>query len=154
MHVQASGELSKEQLAFFKSEEYGPDCLMELRFLDAERRVEGARYIADEQLPPRESVVLGRAIKEWQRRPDTAVGFSDAAGDCLAFKYLRDAEETRNKEERLRFVGARRVTAHARALRFAARPGRHARAACREGAAGGCHGRRAGPAGELAGGAG
>ena len=45
--VQASGGLTEEQLAFFKPEGHGPDCLMELRYLDDERRQEGARYIAD-----------------------------------------------------------------------------------------------------------
>jgi hypothetical protein len=104
--LQSSGGLSKEQLAFFKNEDYGPDCLMELRFLDVERRQEGARYIADHRLSPRESVVLGRAMKERQRRPEAAVGFSEEAGDCLAFKSFRDAEETRNKVEKLKFVGA------------------------------------------------
>jgi hypothetical protein len=102
--LQASGQLNKEQLAFFKVEEYGPDCLMELRFLDAERRQEAARYIAVNRLSPHDSVVLARAIKEHQRRPDTAEGFSDAAGDCLAFKYFRDGREMRSMEEKLRYA--------------------------------------------------
>jgi Rubisco accumulation factor 1 alpha helical domain len=84
---------------------------MELRFLDAERRQEGARYISDERLEPRDSVILARAIRERQRRDAVAAGFSEAAGDCMAFKYLRDAEETRSRDERLAFVGA--VTAAA-----------------------------------------
>ena len=58
------------------------------------------------RLNPRDSVILGRAVKERHRRPDAAAGFSNAGGDCMAFKYLRDAEETRNKEERRQFVGA------------------------------------------------
>ena len=45
--MQASGGLTQEQLKFFKPEDHGPDCLMELRYLDDERRQEGARYIAD-----------------------------------------------------------------------------------------------------------
>lgn len=108
--VQKSGELSPEQLAYYKSEDYGPDCLMELRFLDTEHRQEGARYIADERLPPRESVVLARAIKERQRRPEAAEGFSEQAGDCLAFKFFRDAEETRTATEKEQFIGARRAS--------------------------------------------
>jgi hypothetical protein len=77
---------------------------MELRFLDAERRQEAARYIAVNRLSPHDSVVLARAIKEHQRRPDTAEGFSDAAGDCLAFKYFRDGREMRSMEEKLRYA--------------------------------------------------
>lgn len=104
--AQNAGQLSPEQLAYFKSEEHGPDCLLELRFLDIEARQEGARYIADMRLPPRESVVLARAMKERQRRPEAAQGFSERAGDCLAFKHFRDAEETRNQAEKERFIGA------------------------------------------------
>lgn len=100
------GALTDEQQQFFQSEDHSPDCLMELRFLDRSRRVEGARYIADNQLPPDESLVLARAIKEHSRRAESAVGFSGAAGDCLAFKYYRDAEETRDVEERLRHISA------------------------------------------------
>ena len=80
---------------------------MELRFLDSERRQEGARYIADNQLSPPESVILARAVRERQRRPEHAVGFSEAGGDCMAFKYMRDAEETRSSDQAAEFVGAR-----------------------------------------------
>lgn len=110
-HLQASGQLSKEQLAFFKVEEHGPDCLLELRFLDAESRQEGARYIANNRLSPHDSVVLARAIKEHQRRPDAAEGFSDAAGDCLAFKYFRDAGEMRSNKEKLHYLGVPLIVA-------------------------------------------
>lgn len=104
--VQDSGGLTKAQLDFFKSEDYGPECLLELRFLDEERRQEGARYIADKQLGPSDSVIAGRAVRERQRRDDAAAGFSEQGGDCMAFKYLRDAQETRNKEERKALLGA------------------------------------------------
>lgn len=98
------GDLSDEQRQFFHNEDHSPDCLMELRFLDRGRRIEGARYIADNQLSPDDSLVLARAIKEHARRTEAADGFSSAAGDCLAFKYYRDAEETRDVEERLRHI--------------------------------------------------
>lgn len=79
---------------------------MELRFLDRSRRIEGARYIADNRLSPDDSSMLARAIKEHARRSDTATGFSSAAADCLAFKCYRDAQETRDSEERLRYISA------------------------------------------------
>lgn len=97
-------DLSDEQCQFFQNEDHSPDCLMELRFLDRSRRIEGARYIADHRLSPDDSLVLARAIKEHARRTEAAAGFSGAAGDCLAFKYYRDAEETRDVEERLRHI--------------------------------------------------
>jgi Rubisco accumulation factor 1 alpha helical domain len=97
--------MSKEQLDYFNIEAYAPDCLMELRFLDSARRIECARYIADQQLGPAESAVAARAMKEHQRRPESNMGFTEAAGDCLAFKYFRDAEETKNATEKDACVG-------------------------------------------------
>lgn len=34
--------------------------------------------------------MLSRSVKEQQRRMGENEGFSDAPGDCLAFKYYRD----------------------------------------------------------------
>lgn len=98
--------LTAEQCSYFQYEESSPDCLMELRFLDSGRRVEGAQYIADQQLSADMATVLARAIKDQQRRGEAAAGFSGAAGDCLAFKYYRDAQECRNMKERQQFIGA------------------------------------------------
>eukprot|EP00892_Ulva_mutabilis_P010198 jgi/Ulvmu1/7550/UM037_0094.1 len=97
-------DLTDEQRQFFQNEDHSPDSLMELRFLDRSRRIEGARYIADHRLSPDDSLVVARAIKEHARRSEAAAGFSSAAGDCLAFKHYRDAQETRDSEERLRRI--------------------------------------------------
>ena len=91
-------------MAYFNNEDVGPECLLELRFLDLERRVEGARYIADNCLGPSDAAALGRAIKEHERRGDSNGRFSRAAGDCLAFKCFRDALEARSPEEVRRHV--------------------------------------------------
>ena len=99
-------DLTTEQQSFYQHEDSSPDCLMELRFLDSQRRVEGAQYIADEQLSGEMATVLARAIKEQQRRGKAAEGFTAAAGDCLAFKYFRDAQECRNMKERQQYIGA------------------------------------------------
>jgi hypothetical protein len=107
--VMLQEDLTAEQCSFFQYEDSSPDCLMELRFLDSQRRVEGARYIADKQLDGEMATVLARAIKEQQRRGDTATGFSSAAGDCLAFKYYRDAQECRNMKERQQYIGTAAV---------------------------------------------
>lgn len=34
--------------------------------------------------------ILARAMKEWDRRANERQGYSNTAGDCLAFKYMRD----------------------------------------------------------------
>lgn len=34
--------------------------------------------------------MLARSMKEWDRRPLERYGFENTAGDCLAFKYMRD----------------------------------------------------------------
>lgn len=99
-------DLTPEQRTFFQYEDSSPDCLIELRFLDSERRVTGARYIADMQFSGEAASILAKAIKEQQRRGDAAAGFSSAAGDCLAFKYYRDAQECRNIRERQQYIGA------------------------------------------------
>ena len=91
-------------MTYFNDEENGPECLMELRFLDLDRRAEGARHIADNRLGPSDSALLGRAIKEHERRSDSNEGFSRAAGDCLAFKFYRDAQESRSPEDAVRLV--------------------------------------------------
>jgi hypothetical protein len=104
--LQDSGALSKKELAIFNNEATGPDCLIELRYLDTDRRVEGARYIAQQQLGESDSVILARAIKEHERRADSNEGFTLSAADCLAFKYFRDAQETRNLEVVQRYVSA------------------------------------------------
>jgi predicted alpha/beta hydrolase len=84
---------------------------MELRFLDSGRRLEGARYIADNRLSGELATVLARAIKEQQRRGTAAAGFSGSAGDCLAFKYYRDAQECRDTESRKKYIGVMSLVA-------------------------------------------
>jgi hypothetical protein len=37
-----------------------------------------------------DAVLLARAVKEHERREGVKAGFSEAPGDCLAFKYFRD----------------------------------------------------------------
>lgn len=98
-------DLTVEQRVFYQYEESSPDCLIGLRFLDSGRRIEGARYIADMQFSEEMAAIVARAIKEQQRRGEAAVGFSAAAGDCLAFKYYRDAQECRNMKEREQYIG-------------------------------------------------
>lgn len=48
--------------------------------------------------------MLARAMKEWDRRPLERSGFDSSAGDCLAFKYMRDVRRRRG-ERSLLFVG-------------------------------------------------
>lgn len=95
----ASPEVAGEPGLLKHFESGGEALLYHFRFLPAEKRVDAAKYIAANDLSAPECEVLARAMKEWDRRPTERHGFDSTAGDCLAFKYLRDAVECRFIEE-------------------------------------------------------
>lgn len=96
--ITAPGLLSPGALAHFDAE--GAEALLyELRFLSVRQRAPAAQYIADNDLSPHESQVLARAIKEHERRDGRREGFADTPGDVLAYKYFRDAQECRRKDD-------------------------------------------------------
>ncbi|GFR49049.1 hypothetical protein Agub_g11075 [Astrephomene gubernaculifera] len=95
--VKASPAVPREVLSRFDGA--GVDLLYPFRFLSAERRVAAAQYIVAQNLDAAMCEVLARAMKEFERRPQERAGFSEAPGDCLAFKYLRDALECRKRED-------------------------------------------------------
>ncbi|KXZ54590.1 hypothetical protein GPECTOR_4g655 [Gonium pectorale] len=97
--VKASPAVPREVLARFNGD--GVDLLYPFRFLSAERRVVAAVYIVEQELDPTMCEVLARSMKEYERRPTERAGFTEHPGDCLAFKYLRDAGECRKREEAL-----------------------------------------------------
>lgn len=99
--LKQSPEVPDEVVDYFGSEG-GEYLLYELRFLSVQQRVAPAVYIAENQLDQRESNILARAVKEHQRRLGDKMGFSAAPGDCLAFKYYRDALECKKEQERAR----------------------------------------------------
>lgn len=77
----------------------GENLLHPFRFLGAERRVAAAQYIIENRLDPPMCEILARSMKEYERRPMDRHGFSELPGDCLSFKYLRDAGECRRRQE-------------------------------------------------------
>jgi hypothetical protein len=61
--------------------------------------VSAVKYIVEKKIGPDDCEILARAMKEWERRDQERHGFSNHPGDCMAFKFLRDALETRTREE-------------------------------------------------------
>lgn len=92
----------EEKLAFFAND--GEFLLFEIRFLTAQQRQDTAEYIVDNRLGQQECVVLARAVKEHDRRRAEREGFSNAPGDCMAYKYYRDAQEARRDTHKQRNV--------------------------------------------------
>lgn len=82
----------------------GEHLLYELRFLTNQQRKAAAAYIAEHDLDAAMCLVLGRAIKEHERRNGIKEGFMDTPADCLAYKYYRDAMESRRQEDIEKYV--------------------------------------------------
>lgn len=101
--LKKSGAVPPEKLACFDNEE-GANQLYYMRYLSDPARPATAIYIVDNQLDGQESAVLERAVKEQERREGHREGFSSTPGDCLAYKYYRDAVESRNEDVRQRLA--------------------------------------------------
>jgi len=91
-------EVEPDVIDYF-TQEGGDELLYELRFLAAENRPNPATYIAEKQLDQRMALTLARSIKEHERRAGETLGFSLDSGDCLAFKYYRDALECKKERD-------------------------------------------------------
>jgi hypothetical protein len=94
----------EDVLSYFST----PDAeklLYPLRVMTAEDRQVCAEYLYEQQLDEKQSEMLIRAMREHARRRHENDQFEYTPGDCLAFKYYRDAlEETRNKESKAEIV--------------------------------------------------
>lgn len=96
--LRQAGDVPEETLEYFTQD--GGDALVyELRFLAVENRSDPACYIANNQLDEHMALVLARSIKEHARRGGDMLGFSIHSGDCLAFKYYRDALECKKERD-------------------------------------------------------
>ncbi|CAG9462802.1 unnamed protein product [Pedinophyceae sp. YPF-701] len=98
-----TGELTEDELSYFDPPERA-ECLLEMRNVTAERRAPAARYIQEQGFDGEMSTVLARAVKEHERKRDGYHNFSEHPGDALAFKYWRDANEARRKDDIERFA--------------------------------------------------
>ncbi|KAK9784877.1 hypothetical protein WJX73_008467 [Symbiochloris irregularis] len=96
----ADGEKIGSDVMQFYDTEGSEMLLYELRFLGNDLRITAARYIAEQGLEAPAARVLAKAMKEHVRREGPAFGFSTAPGDSLAYKYYRDAIETRREKEK------------------------------------------------------
>ncbi|KAK9807048.1 hypothetical protein WJX72_012001 [[Myrmecia] bisecta] len=94
--LEKSEDMSREQLAFF-DQDGGPERLYELRFLSADARAAAATYVANFRLDIEECQQLARAIKDHERRQGSKEGFTASPGDCLAFKFYREALEAKQQ---------------------------------------------------------
>jgi hypothetical protein len=96
--LKKSGKVPAPTLAFFDAPG-GESLLHELRFLSLRQRIAAVCYVVDNNLSPPEAQVLARAMKEHERRLGERDGFADSPGDCLAYKFFRDALECRRQED-------------------------------------------------------
>ena len=91
-------EVAAEILEHFTYND-GDRTLYPLRYLTAVDRQSAAEYIYNNGLDEKKADELVRAMREHERRHEK--NFEYTPGDCMAFKYYRDAiEETRNEDQR------------------------------------------------------
>ncbi|KAK9904948.1 hypothetical protein WJX75_006180 [Coccomyxa subellipsoidea] len=101
--LRKSGKLSSSQIAYFDRDD-GAELLYEMRLLSVTSRPTLAAYIADNELDPPMASLLSRSVKEQLRRKGENDGFSQAPGDCLAYKYYRDAVESKKEDAKIAYV--------------------------------------------------
>jgi hypothetical protein len=89
----------------------GSDILYQLRPLDQKQRLQAARLALNLQLDQDEAHDLAKAMKEYGRLKSLPEGFSDSAGDAMAYQCWRWARERSELQERSRLI--------AQGLRFA-----------------------------------
>ncbi|KAL3138408.1 hypothetical protein ABBQ32_006204 [Trebouxia sp. C0010 RCD-2024] len=87
-----------EKLRYFNTED-SEYKLYPMRVLAVQARGPVAEYIVDHDLNTKDSEVLIKAFKEHERRDGEKEGFAHTPADALAFKFYRDAGETRRKHE-------------------------------------------------------
>eukprot|EP00798_Chlamydomonas_sp_ICE-L_P011695 gene11695-34421_t len=95
--IKADGVLSAVALEHFETPK-GAALLHPFRFLTNDFRNSAVQYVADKQLDYQVCEVLARSMKEFERRDDDRHGFSAHPGDCLSFKYMRDAIESKKPD--------------------------------------------------------
>ncbi|QDZ21761.1 rubisco accumulation factor 1 [Chloropicon primus] len=107
-------KVSEDLLSYYS--QFGAEKLLyPLRVMTAEDRQTCAEYISAEGLDEKQCETLVRAMREHARRTydSDRLMFDYNPGDCLAYKYYRDAlEETRNPERKRQIVeqGLQRAT--------------------------------------------
>lgn len=104
-----------ESLLQYYSSSGAEKFLYPLRVMTAEDRQTCAEYICEQGLDEKQCEQLVRAMREHARRTydSDRLLFEYTPGDCLAYKYYRDAlEETRNPEKKRQIVakGVERAT--------------------------------------------
>lgn len=92
----------------------GSDVLYELRLLTQEERAAAAELTFEHKLDVDQAREIARAIKEFSRFRTPPEGFSNVAGDAVAYQYWKLARQNSDIQERSRLI--------AKGLRFAKTP--------------------------------
>lgn len=100
---------SKAVLAYFQ--ERGSDILYELRVLSQRDRARAAQLALEQGLDADDSREIAKALKEFSYLKELPEGFTDSAGDAVAYTYWKLARQQSDLQARSRLI--------AQGLRFA-----------------------------------
>jgi len=82
----------------------GSDILYELRILTQPERLAAATFIVARELDSTAANEVARAIKDFSRLGKLPTGFTNQAGDMVAYQYWKLAKQQTNLQERSRLV--------------------------------------------------
>ena len=91
--------------------ERGSDALYELRILSQADRAKAAEFVHQHSLESDQVPDMAKALKEYSYRSSLPKGFTDAAGDAVAYRYWKLARQQSDLQARSRLI--------AQGLRFA-----------------------------------
>ncbi|GAC1467576.1 MAG: hypothetical protein NVS2B14_15620 [Chamaesiphon sp.] len=95
----------------------GSDSLYELRILTQPERAAAAELLVAKNLDSESAREVAKALKEFARMQILPEGFSDSAGDALAYQYWRYAKQQTDLQERARLIGRGLMFAHSQTAR-------------------------------------
>ena len=95
---------SEELLSYFR----GPrsDVLYEFRILNHEQRLAAALLAQSKKLDVDAAKEVARAVREFSRLSQFPAGFSQQAGDAVAYQYWKRARQKKDLQERARLIAA------------------------------------------------
>lgn len=108
-HSIASGGVAPDVLARF--DRTGSDTLYEFRILAQPERVAATALAVEKGIDSEAAHEVAKALKDYSRLSSTPKGFSDQAGDAVAYYYWKLARQQADLQARSRLI--------AQALRFA-----------------------------------
>lgn len=96
------GKVSQEILSYYT----GPrsDVLYEFRILNQEGRIKASVLAYEKQLDVDMAHQVAKAIQDYYHRGKMVEGFTDHAGDIVAFQFWRQARQKRELQDRSRLI--------------------------------------------------